>query len=219
MSRTHETFNSIRMELLQGKEDYNETNDCSVLAWAAVTGQTYEVAHWQMSRAGRDRRRGCSATDLEMVSVDWIKNHTGKHEGTLCPAEGRWEHVSHYGCLVRGINVRTFAALSNPSRAYLVMTEQHVTAVVGGRVYDAEWLSSHKVMAFIELPLPNGAGVTLDHECPACGGPKRPGSRACESSTCKRVAKRLSDNARKSRSRHQWRAENREIRVRTWVVR
>jgi hypothetical protein len=115
---------SLPKQLAAKSKSFKEENDCAVKAVAIVCNATYEEAHATLKRLGRRDGRG-TPMDVIMAAVKALGCHVTYN--------GKHDH--------RGVNCgrRTINSLRLPEGGkgrWLVLTRNHILAVVDGKVMD-----------------------------------------------------------------------------------
>jgi len=104
-----------------GIEKYKDTNFCSVVAVATVTGLSFARAHKKMAKNGnRIKRRGCNLFDIHQV----INNQGYKVTDT-----------GYDGFFGKALTLSEAAKMYNKG-AYLICTYKHITAIMNGDIND-----------------------------------------------------------------------------------
>jgi hypothetical protein len=99
-----------------------ESNDCGIIAVAAITGLTYKRVHKEFERVGRKHRRGVNIVQI----LDVLRCLSVKVEERMFPP--------------RTIN-QCERKLCKRSR-WLIITRSHAVAMTGGEVHD--WTKGRK---------------------------------------------------------------------------
>lgn len=127
----HGHYTALRAESSKA----GETNDCTVVAFAAVSGVSYEEAHAAMKRQGRKDRKGMwfaesgmqkelEALGLKVVRMrdrDFVDLYPGVHSGLK-------SITTHHP--------KRFNKVWANGRTFLFFTNSHVAAVVNGETID-----------------------------------------------------------------------------------
>jgi len=137
---------TLKAEILAAQADNNETNDCSVKAIAAICGD-YNEAHHALQRLGRTNREGAYINQI---------GNAASH------CTNKFAHYFAASPKFKKINVRTFAAICDPNKCYLVYTKGHVTAVTNGIARDYHQLSGAKVESWHVLDINNNDTVDFE---------------------------------------------------------
>lgn len=137
-----------------------ESNDCSVVALAVVTGLSYKLCHKALSDAGRVPRRGVQyhkiISSLELLgfklsNIIYFKNTRPFASGF------QKELFDRYPPLYRPKNITTkhfkmlpqvFSHLKNP---YLVFSNGHVSGFINGELHDWAANKSPRVTEMWEI--------------------------------------------------------------------
>ena len=123
-------------ELASRSERWEETNDCTVKAWAVVAGLSYEDAHDDLKSRGRRFRRGVHMRSL-LGTLLRMRN-LGAVDVTV-----KWRK--------KGVKTVTTAANLDPKGSFLVFVRQHVLAVKGGEIHDWTEGRRHRVNQIFQI--------------------------------------------------------------------
>jgi len=104
-----------------GVEKYKDTNFCSVVAVATVTGMSFARAYKKMAKNG-NRKLRCGANIFDMFKV--IESHGYKVRD-----------IGYQNVYGRSMTLSEAAKLYDKG-TYLISTRQHITAVVDGDIND-----------------------------------------------------------------------------------
>lgn len=137
---------TLKAEIVAAQVNNNETNDCSVKAVAAICGD-YNAAHAALQQLGRTNREGASINQIGNAAM---------------ACTDKFAHFFAGGPSFKKINVRTFAAICDPNKCYLVYTRGHVTAVTNGVARDYHQLSNAKVESWHVLDINNNDTVDFE---------------------------------------------------------
>lgn len=122
------------LTLRAASADNNERGDCAVVAVAAVTGVTYEVALQALTAAGRRPRKGTYTRTIHAALQDMGFR--------VVRMDARADFIARYPtahqCLksVTTHHPRRFHDVWADGAAYLLYTANHVAAVVNGVNHD-----------------------------------------------------------------------------------
>lgn len=121
------------LEIARSEDRQNENNDCTVISFAAVTGQPYKTAHTLLAKRGRKQGRG-----LRMTLVEDALNEVGfKAERTnVRDFIDRYPSPHHRLFSVTSHHPDRFNRVWADGNNYLFVTPQHVLAVVNGENID-----------------------------------------------------------------------------------
>lgn len=119
--------------VLRSEEQAKEKSDCSVIAYAGVTGCSYDESYKKMESLGRKKNEGMS---LFAVKVLMKSDSRFRFVGTFGTPEMQYRYrefkfadTPHYGGVTLGSFLKKF-----PSGRYYVIVRGHVCAVVDGKI-------------------------------------------------------------------------------------
>jgi hypothetical protein len=108
----------------KARAEYFEANDCTVMAIAIATGESYGMAHYAMECAGRIARRGAGLADMKRAlnSLGWT-----------------WHRMKR-----EDFSARTPISLEREALpgTYIVSFRSHVAAMVDGEIFD--WIKGRR---------------------------------------------------------------------------
>lgn len=110
----------------------NERNDCTVKAFAIVTGCSYNEAHWEMKKAGRPNRKGLPTLLVNRrIRKEDIPDH---NERMIAALKRKGFKVQKVGCNSK--TVRTLGRNIKSNGRFLVFVRGHVLAIKDKKVHD-----------------------------------------------------------------------------------
>lgn len=195
-------WQGIRADILEAKDSIEDWNDCAIKALAMVSGLNYGLVRKVLAKTGRKPGQGTAVSKI-MVALKYCQAYnTGDYQRVAFTYRGDydgfvWRKPS------RNVNIRTFAAICNQEKSYLVISGYgkyaagcHITAVVNGVVADHTSLSSAKVSAYLEFEtMPMAAAFD---GCTICGEP------ICQYASCDNEKRKLKNRNRAAKSRSKW---------------
>jgi len=123
-------------DLQSRTERWEETNDCTVKAWAVVANLSYEDAHDDLRSRGRRHRKGVNMRAM-LISL-LIQRNLSAVDVTV-----KWRK--------KGVKTVTTAAKLDPKGTYLVFVKRHVLAVKGGQIHDWTAGRRHRVNQIYQI--------------------------------------------------------------------
>ena len=124
--------------------EYDEHNDCSVVALAIAAGWDYIDAHGAMWKAGRRRHKGATIRQ----SIQALEQAKVKH--TVLDTNIMERMTKQAG--LKTMTVNQFAKINNmKGTSYQIMIRGHIFAMIDGVVHDFENSGKHRVLCAIEL--------------------------------------------------------------------
>lgn len=124
----------MNFELLnQETQKAGETKDCSVKAFAVVTGCSYKEAHWEMKKAGRPDRKGLPllAQGRRVYREEDMPDH---NERMIAALKRNGFRVQKVSCNSK--TVRTLGRNIKSDGKFLVFVRRHVLAIKDKKVID-----------------------------------------------------------------------------------
>ena len=110
-----------------GHKHYKDTNFCSVIALASVTGMSFGKSRIKMEKLGRKHRKGSVVVDL----LTAIKNRGYEYE-----------RIEGY----RGHHVKTMGGKLKGKGNFIIIVRGHALAVMDGKINDWSENSCHRVV-------------------------------------------------------------------------
>jgi hypothetical protein len=130
--------------LLQESKKAGEINDCSVKAFAVVTGYSYKEAHWEMKKAGRPDRKGLPIL-LKGRKIYRKEDIPDYNERMIQVLKRKGFRVRKVECNSK--TVRTLGRNIKRNGNFLVFVRGHVLAIKDKKVIDWTEGRCHRIQS------------------------------------------------------------------------
>jgi len=130
-------YSTQYQKMLQASDEAQETNDCTVISLAIVTGLTYTTAHKLLEQTGRKAR---------------TITHRGHIRNALDFLDIKTRDVTKQCRTLGAKTIRTLGrVMVGREGIYLAYTHNHILAVKDGVIHD--WLDGrlHRVVTVVKL--------------------------------------------------------------------